>query len=181
MSPIPFRDGDTFETFRQQTEKIVQEINQLDDQYVLKVPQAELENQYIEKILIRPLVLHTDSKYIIKGTLNLAIPYEGDPILWKLQPSHFTLSPYPDIKISSDRIVFSIGSPNDRLDNERLRENVDEAVRSLANAVQELTPDVERHNRDAPQRIKEAIKLKRQKAQANADAVSALGIPIKDK
>jgi hypothetical protein len=78
-------------------------------------------------------------------------------------------------------IVFSIGSPNDRLDQERLRENVDEAVRSLANGVQELKPDVERHNRDAPQRIKEAIKLKRQKAQANADAVSGLGIPIKDK
>ena len=181
MSPIPFRDGDTFETFRQHTENIVQEINRLDDQYVLKTPQADLENQYIEKILFRPLVLHTDSKYIIEGTLDLAIPYEGDPILWKLRPSHWTLSPYPDIKIASDRIVFSIGSPNDRLDQARLRENVDEAVRSLANAVQELKPDVERHNREAPQRIRDAIGRKRQKAQANADAISGLGIPIKDK
>lgn len=181
MSPIPFRDGDTFETFRQHTEKLVQEIDRLDDEYVLKTPQAELEDQYIKKILIRPLVLHIDAKYIIQGTLDLVIPYEGDLILWKLQPSHFTLSYYPDIKISSDQIVFSIGSPNDHLDKERLRENVDEIVRSLANAVQELKPDVEKHNRDAPQRIKDAIKRKREKAQANADAVSGLGIPIKDK
>jgi hypothetical protein len=163
------------------TEKIVQEINRLDDQYVLETPQAELEKQYIEKIFIRPLVLHTDSKYIIKGTLDLAIPYEGNPMLWKLRPSRFTLSSYPDIKISADRIVFGIGSANDRLDQARLRETVNEAVRSLANGVQELKPDVEKHNRDAPQRIKEAIKQKRQKAQANADAVSGLGIPIKDK
>jgi hypothetical protein len=113
--------------------------------------------------------------------LDLAIPYEGDPILWKLQPSHWTLSPYPDIEISADRIVFSIGSPDDRLDQARLRENIDEAVKSLANGVEELKPDVERHKREAPQRISDAIRRKRQKAQANADAISGLGIPIKDK
>lgn len=70
MKIYPFRDGDTFATFRNIIEKVTEEIQSLENEYVLKASQTELEDYYAEKVLIRPLILHTDRYYIEsqKGT-----------------------------------------------------------------------------------------------------------------
>ncbi len=60
----PFRNGDTFATFRNIVDSVTAEINSLDNEYVLKASQTELEEYFIEKVLIEPLVLHTDKQYI---------------------------------------------------------------------------------------------------------------------
>ena len=44
--------------------KVTDEIKSLENEYVLKASQTELENYYIEKVLISPLILHTDQYYI---------------------------------------------------------------------------------------------------------------------
>jgi hypothetical protein len=60
MSFTPFRDGDTHATFRNLIDKIVDEIKSLENEYVVKASPTELEGYYVEKVLIEPLVLHTD-------------------------------------------------------------------------------------------------------------------------
>ena len=64
MGIKPFRDGDVFGTFRNLLEKLENEIQSLDNEYVLKVSQTELENHYIDKVTIKPLILHTEKHYI---------------------------------------------------------------------------------------------------------------------
>ena len=64
MKIYPFKDGDTFATFRNIIEKVTKEIQSLENDYVLRASQTELENYYTEKVLIQPLVLHTDQYYI---------------------------------------------------------------------------------------------------------------------
>ena len=117
MKIYPFRNGDTFATFRNIIEKVTKEIQSLENDYVLKASQAELEDYYVEKVLIRPLILHTDQYYIenqtgtkidvshdfrravfpgeramVQGTrLDIAIPYEGDSVLWRIQASTFSV------------------------------------------------------------------------------------------
>ena len=124
----PFSEGDTFATFRNIVDSVTTEINSLDNEYVLKASQTELEEYFIEKVLIKPLVLHSDKRYItnqsgaqidvshdfrravfpgeravVRGTrIDIAIPYEGDPMLWqidrkstRLNSSHTDISRMP--------------------------------------------------------------------------------------
>lgn len=130
MKIYPFKEGDTFAIFRNMIENVIKEIQFLDNEYVLKASQAELEDYYIEKAKIKPLTLHIDQYYIenrtgtkidisqdfrravfpgeravVQGTrLDIAIPYEGDSLLWRIRPSTFSLSSYPEIEVGNETI-----------------------------------------------------------------------------
>ena len=205
MQIYPFRDGSTFATFRKLLEKVSKEIQSLDNEYVLKASQVELEEYYIKKVTIKPLILHADQYYIenqtgtkinashdfnrvlfsgehviIQGTrLDIAIPFEGESDLWKIQASTFSLGGYPKIEVRDDSIVLSISFPDDSADPERLKSEINSDIQSLADAVRNLNCDVKNHNSTAPQTVKSAIQRKRQLAEATIGAVSALGIPMK--
>ena len=205
MKIRPFRDGDTFATFRNLVEKVTQEIQSLDNEYVLKASQTELENYYVGKVTIQPILLYTDQYYVenqtgtridvshdfrravfpgeravVQGTrLDIAIPYEGDPMLWKIQPSSFGLSGYPEIEVRDDSVVLSVSFPDDSADSARLKSEIGRQIKSLADAVQNLKHDVDNHNRTAPQTVKSVIQRKRQLAESTTGAVAALGIPMK--
>lgn len=205
MSIYPFRDGDTFSTFRNRIEKATKEIQSLENDYVLKASQAELEDYYIEKILIQPLILHTDQYYIenqtgtkvdvshdtrravfrgeramVQGTrLDIAIPYEGDSGLWRIQASTFSVSGYPEIEVRDNEIILTVSFPDDSADPTKMKSDIDRQIKSLADAVNNLTRDVENHNKSAPGSIKSAIQRKRQLAESTVGSVAKLGIPIK--
>lgn len=205
MKIHPFSDGDTFATFRNIVEKVTQEILSLDNEYVLNASQAELEDYYVEKVIIQPLILHADQYYIknrtgtridvshdflragflgeraiIQGTrLDIAIPYEGDPMLWKIRPSAYSLRGYPEIEVLDDSIVLSFSFPDDSAQPERLKSEIHREIRSLADAVHNLTRDVQNHNNSAPGAVKAAINQKRQLAATSTGVVASLGIPMK--
>jgi len=120
----PFRDRDTFATFRNMVDSIVAEINSLDNNYVLKASQTELEEHFVGKVLIEPLVLYPEKRYIknhtgtkihvsgdfrrglfpderavVQGTkIDIAIPFEGNPMLWEIRAFPFSLGGYPEFK-----------------------------------------------------------------------------------
>ena len=64
----PFRDDDTYATFRRLIEKTVAEIEALENDYVLKASPTELEQYYISKVLITPLTLDAENHYIESQT-----------------------------------------------------------------------------------------------------------------
>ena len=201
----PFREGDTFSTFRNLIEKVTREIDALDNEYILKASSTELENHYVNKVLIEPLELDSDNFYVenqqginkivshefdrmpfrgerivVSGTqLDIAIPFTGDPILWRIQPSSFSLSGYPEINIKNNTITFSVTFADDSADPNRLKQQIESSVKSLAGATQNLRRDVENHNRTAPIQIKAALERKKQKAQTATNALANLGIPFK--
>jgi hypothetical protein len=201
----PFRDGDTFSTFRHLIENVTGEINALDNEYVLKASPTELEQHFVEKVLIDPLVLHSDERYIkdqtgtqidvshhfdrfvipgeraiVKGTkLDIAIPFEGDSMLWRISASTFSMSGYPDIEIRSNEIIFTVSFPDDSAVPDKLRADIERYIESLVDAVGYLKNDVDNHNKSAPNIIRQALERKRNLAQSAVGAVAALGIPIK--
>lgn len=205
MKIYPFRDGDTFATFRNIIEKVTKEIQSLENDYVLKASQTELEDYYVAKVLIQPLMLHTDQYYIenqsgtkidvshdfrravfpgeraiVQGTrLDIAIPYEGDAILWRIQASTFSVSGYPEIEVRDNEIILTVTFPDDSADPSKMKSDIDHEIRSLADAVNYLRLDVENHNKSAPGSVKSAIQRKRQLAESTVGAVAKLGIPIK--
>jgi hypothetical protein len=207
MGTRPFRDGDTFATFRGLVEGIVREIDALDNEYVLKASPIELEEYYDSKVTITPLSLDTANHYIegqkgtqldvshhfdrvafpgtrilVKGTtLHIAIPYTGDKNLWRIRPSTFTHSAYPELDIRDDVVVFGCTFPDDSANAERLKSEIQNNINSLADAVANLRRDADNHNQTAPSTIRSALVQKRAKAQGAVGAVAALGIPIKQR
>jgi hypothetical protein len=201
----PFREGDTFGTFDNLVKKTIAEINALDNEYVLKASPAELEQYFVEKVQIKPLVLHDGERYIksqtgvqidvshdfdraifpgekavVKGTqVNIAIPFEGDPVLWRIRASTFSLSGYPEMEIRDGEVVFAISFPDDSPKPDRLRADIENLTKSLVKAVACLGRDVDNHNNSAPNKIRTALAHKKELAQAAVGAVAALGIPMK--
>ena len=207
MGTRPFRDGDTFATFRALVEGTVREIDSLDSEYVLKASPTELEEYYVSKVTVTPLSLDAHNHYIegqkgtqldvshhfdrvafpgdrivVKGTtLHIAIPYSGDRNLWRIRPSTFSLSGYPELEIRDDVVVFACTFPDDSANPERLKAEIQNNIKSLADAVANLRRDVDNHNRTAPETIRSALAQKKAKAQSAVGAVAALGIPIKQR
>ncbi|MCK9385609.1 MAG: hypothetical protein M0Q15_13400 [Nevskia sp.] len=201
----PFRDGDTFAAFRNIIDSVVNEIKSLENGYVLKASEAELEEFYTEKALIDPLVLHSDKQYIknqsgtqidvshdfrravfpgeravVRGTrIDIAIPFEGNPMLWKIRASTWSSGGYPEIDVKNGEIILSISFPDDSANSDQLKSDITRSIKSLEDAVGYLKNDVTNHNNSVPNAVKQALKRKRELAQATTGAVAALGIPVK--
>ena len=207
MHTRPFCDGDTFATFRSITEKTVAEIEALENDYVLKASPVELEQYYISRVFLTPLILDAANRYIesqagtqidvshdfrrgafgeerilVKGTvLNIAIPYTGDPNLWRIRPSTFSLSGYPELQIRDDVVIFSCSFPDDEPEPQRLKAEIERKISSLSDAVSSLAKDVDNHHKEAPRAVRAALERKLSKARAAVNAVAGLGIPIKQR
>ena len=115
----PFNYGDTHSTFQNITEQTIREIEALENDYVLKASPVELEEYYVSKVKITPLTLSAEQRYIdnqknteidvshdirrvggifgnkrivVPGTsLDIAIPFTGDPDLWTTTAFHLQL------------------------------------------------------------------------------------------
>src|SRR5262249_22947762 len=131
MGFMPFRDASAYGAFQNHREKVRNQIRDLQNSVVLSMAPSELEVRFLKDALIEPLVLHADQLHQldkrtilvdgrmdpnsflfpgdhiphISGTLlSVAIPFEGDEELWKIQPSS-SLSGCPEIDVRGDVIV----------------------------------------------------------------------------
>jgi hypothetical protein len=164
-----------------------------------------LEEYYVSRVAIAPISLDAQNYFIedqestqldmthdfsrftfpgeknlVKGTaLHVAVPFTGDKALWRIRPSSFSLSGYPDIEVRDDSVVMVFSFPDDSPNPERLKSEIQGKIQSLAEAVRSLQSDVAGHNGSAPSEVRSALARKLQKAQAAVGAIAALGIPIK--
>lgn len=60
----PFHDGDSHSTFYNLRERTVREIEALDNEYVLKASEVELEHYYIDQVSVNQLTLDASGYYI---------------------------------------------------------------------------------------------------------------------
>ncbi len=200
-----FSEGEIRPTLQNVLARACEEIDRLDNDYVLKASQAELEQHFVSKASRQPVVLHTDQRYIedqsgtrvdvsrdfrravfqgeplvVQGTcLEIAIPFEGDPALWRIRPSRYTPSGYPKIDVRDDSIKLTVAFADDAADPDGLKRIVESQIESLAGAVSTLQSDVASHNASVPGIIKYAIERKHKRALKATNAVAALGIPVK--
>ena len=201
----PFHDGDAHTTFQNLRDKTVSEIEGLDNDYVLKASPTELEQYFLSNVTVTPLSLDATAYYIesqdgtqidvtgdfrratfgpgphyVKGTvLGIAVPYAGDPQLWRLRASTYSLSGYPELEVRDDVVVFLCSFPDDSPEPERLKTKIARTVQSLKEAVEHLASNVESHNQEAARVVKAALERKVQKAIAAVSAVQSLNIPIR--
>ena len=120
--------------------------------------------------------------HYVKGTvLGIAVPYAGDPQLWRLRASPHSLSGYPELEVRDDVVVFFRSFPDDSPEPERLRTEIARTVQSLKEAVDHLASNIESHNQEAALVVKAALERKVHKASAAVSAVRSLNIPIRQR
>ena len=204
MGFISFGGDDSYSYLKRIVESIRNEIMELEDEYVLKASQTELEDYFINKAYLCPLVLDLEAQYIkkyssdsvdvppgseksilwgmskVRGTrVSIAIPYRGDKNLWRVQPSKFSLSGYPEIEVLNDEIIISVFFQYSSESSESVKSEIERQVSSIADAVEALRQDVENHNEKSIDMIKSTLGRRRQLAENTMGIIKGLGIPIK--
>lgn len=174
MGFTPFRDGDIHSMIHSHNEQISTEIRNLDNSYILRTSPTELEQFFLAKARIEPLVLRADEYHIeeqrsiqvdarhdpnrfvfpgdrshhIPGTqLTIAIPFEGDATLWRIRPSSWSSSGYPEIDLRGNMVVYQYQFADDAANPQRFKEEIDRAVTSLKNAAESAAPPPLEENR----------------------------------
>jgi hypothetical protein len=198
MAQRPFNNTDSHTAFRSLLKTTLDEIRELEADYVLKASATELEQFYVTKVSINPLVLHADQRYIdnerrvnlerndygrmitVGGTLiRIAIPYEGDKALWHVRPSTYGLS-YPELEFGSAEIaILYTLLDGDSGAAERMKSDVDRDIGTLLKTLAALASDVEQHNRSAADEVRRALAHKRKQAESTSRAIASLGIPVR--
>ncbi len=205
MKIYPFGDGDTFKTFSNLTKKITNEIKSLDNDYVLSVSITKLEEYYLSKATIEPIELYVEDYHIeekkqiqkdvshdfnraifpgerafVPGTkLRIAIPFTGEKELWRIRPSTYSLSGYPEIEIKDDRIIIEIEYADDSVNVESIKSQINREISSLSNAISNLNTDVHAHNASIKGNIISTLQYKKKLAEKGNKTLENLGIPIK--
>lgn len=201
----PFREYDIHSVLSTLLEETKGEIKELDNQYVLKASRTELEEYYINKVFINPIIFHSDKKYIISqeisktdvnlpvyrsyfdstphkilvNVIKIGIPFEGDKTLWKIRPSSFIVSGYPDIEIINNEVVLTFKFRDNSDDQTRIKDSIERDIKTLSTMVSNLEEDVLQHNQQAPELIKQVINKKIETAKSTTGMIESLGIPIK--
>jgi hypothetical protein len=211
MAFIPFRETSSYGAFQHRLDGVLGQIRELENSMALGTAPSELEARFLKDALIEPLILHTDQLhqlnrktipvdgrmdpnllffpgdkvFNVAGTeLSLAIPFEGDRELWKVQPSS-SLGGCPEIEVTHETIVFRYVFADAAAANEskaaELRRKIDNHVNSITSNVENLARDIEQYNERARERVTKALEQKRSQALAALNMVASLGIPLKSK
>ncbi|OHB61858.1 MAG: hypothetical protein A2Y76_14930 [Planctomycetes bacterium RBG_13_60_9] len=206
MAFRPFEDGDARGTFRNLIDRIEAEITSLEPEYVLKASRSELEEYYKEQLYIEPLLFYPDrwhiadpkqvdidvthdpnrciprgEQAIIPGTyLQVVIPFEGDPHLWRLGPStQYVCLHYPPIEVKDNNVILSVSFANDTANATIIKNNINVTVKQLSDTIDLLNKDIGDHNNRVPAWVKRAIEQKIEQAKSVTGVIEGLGIPIR--
>jgi len=183
--------------------KLVEEIQNMDRDYLLNASEADLCDHFVSKYRGAPPVLRRDEicvsdhqevdvdvsqdfrraifdrshPFYIKGTsVTIAIPFDGEKDLFYYQPSTFNNNP-PRGKIVGQELHLTYTTTDHDADS--LRQAYERDLGSVESYLQWVQKDIEPYNDELPQFVQNAVRKRKEKLLADAGLVSSLGIPIR--
>jgi len=199
MDELLFRSqGALREFLTSRMDFIVQEIQGLGADYLLKVSETDLAEYLTEKyVLESPAVLDEeihqleptdaelqvrslyrgDQSTYVRGTeFQVIVPFSGDARLFHYQPSHYTLNP-PRGEVYEHRLVLTYQVQ--QLDARELQRSISRTMDGIREYLEWVAADVERFNGALPRHVSRGIAGRRQKLLEDRKVSQALGIPLK--
>lgn len=156
---------------------------------VLHEDQKEMDMQEVQVDVSRDFtraIRDPSRPFFIPGVgVSVSVPFEGDAGLWKCQPSNFTLSPpCACVKLSRDGISGFIEivreSPVDKVgEGETIKREVDKTLDDLRMYIAWIQKDVEEHNKQLREHIRQCVENRHQRLGKHADIAKTLNIPLK--
>lgn len=183
-------------------QKMLQEIESLDENRFLNTAPEDLKQYLIEKHGVTPITLRRDDWYahvqdakvdvrhdpmrwiddrsrpaLVAGErTEVRVPFDGEPELFFTRPNQFTLNP-PRAIVEGNELVLRYHTPADQP-----KDLKPEIERTLADIEQWLAwqrGPIDAHNDNLPGAIEQAIEKRRARLMAQSQRAAALGIPIK--
>lgn len=115
-------------------------------------------------------------------TLSFAFPFVGDAKLFECRGSMFLFSPYPDIIIRGNNLIFeySYDATNAIQDDwhDRVLSQLKKDLVEIKKGLAPVNSDVENFNRQLPVRIRSAILAKKTRIQALYKAVESFDVSV---
>jgi hypothetical protein len=195
-----FSEYDGFSLIENQRGQIVSEINSQPDNYILNVNKKEYIDHLVSKYTIPPIELHREQlsasayeaqipaerhpslywvesgKSYARDVIKFHLPFTGDPQLLKVRASTYSLSARR-ITVEDNCICFEIINFN--VEPERIKQESEQTINSLASQNQHLTNDLNTFNRSIESIASQAFDARKQQLLKKNDLMAALGIPIR--
>lgn len=185
-------------------QKMNEEINNLERNYVLSVSSDDLCKYYEHEYCINSIQLYKDKIYIkrhddarvdvrhdpkraifdrsrphyVQGTsVTFALPYVGDEILFFCRPSSFSLN-YPRAQITEDEIIMTYYVTD--TDSANLKGDFFKRIKEIEEYLNTISTDIKPFNDTLSGQIKAAIESRKHKVLKDQGMVAALGFPLKE-
>jgi hypothetical protein len=122
------------------------------------------------------MIFDRSQPFYVKGTeITIAIPFAGDPKVFQIQPTSYTLNPpFGHIEDHELRLMFTITNPEMNINAQ-----ADRTITQTKQYLDWLRPCAEQMKLDLMQVAQTLIAQRKQQASAHAQIVGGLGIPIR--
>ncbi len=125
----------------------------------------------------RRFIRDRSKPFYIKGTkVRFFIPYNGNPDLFKCQPSHFTLSP-PRGSVSPEEVVITFTFVEH--DADKVKAEFERTLTEIRQYLEWINSDVSQFNASLREKARQRIESRRQKLLKDQGLVASLGFPLK--
>ncbi len=197
-----FSEGDLYATLRNQETKVAEEVERYDGNKLLNTPVEDLCAYFEEKFRVEPLTLLEDQISTDQGETKLDVsrdrdarfmfpdgtrevpatavkfflPFTGDPMLFRLRPSSYTLSP-PRAQVRGNELVFTFVSRDP--DATAIKGEFDRQLREVKQHAASGASNVTTFNSSIRNLAKQAIEARRQRLLKAANTQAAFGYPMR--
>lgn len=189
-------------SIRHAVQKMLEEIEALDENRLLGTHPEDLTRYLVEKYGITPITLLRDQWYadhqdvrvdvrhdplrwiqdrsrpvMVPGErIEVRIPFEGESDLLFSKANTFSMNP-PRAVIEKNEIVLRYETPADQPRD--VRTMVDQTLKDIEEHLSWQRPMIDAHNQGLPGATEQAIRRRRERLLAQSQRAEALGIPIR--
>ncbi|MFE2520404.1 hypothetical protein ACFXG9_34820 [Streptomyces mirabilis] len=193
-----FRRGDLAASLNHEFQKITDTVAGWDEDSLLTTPERDICERLEQKFLVDPLVLDRDGitadpvkegfvtvrdfdeeVRIRQTVVTVSVPFTGDPDLFQLRPSSFTLSA-PSAEVQGSELKLQWVGPENH-DPQQVRANLDQQLGEIQKWVDWSTAQVKAHNEAAAQRIAAEVQARKGRVLSNRNLQASLGFPMRER
>lgn len=111
------------------------------------------------------------------STVEITIPFDGDPEIFSCRPSCFNYSP-PRAAVGTDCLILSFTGIDQR--SGQVKAEIDRAIENLQMYLNNLRADTDPFNSSLCEFVKQVIESRRTRLLANQNLVASLGFALKE-
>ena len=195
--------GDSFSMIRGYEDLIRQEIEKFPANQVLATPEDDLLGYLMQKYILDVPTLKADDSYIdrqgetqidvshrfdyglhdgrggrhVPGhEVVIAIPHTGDPDLFHVRGSTFSMSP-PRISVSNGNVYLRFADVN--LDGGRIKADINSLISEINQHLGYLRRDFDAWNQRLPSVARQALADRKRRLMAQHNVAASIGLPMK--
>lgn len=200
----PFRENDLRLQLQAHEEKLVEEVRNADDDYVLSVGEAQYLEHLVAEYRVHPLELFVDDVSVstaeemisaerfpsvsfnvrpgeryAKPVYTFHVPFEGDAGLFRSRASTYSMGSYPEIRVTHGKLAFKHIAFSDDVDG--VKRAMEDGLERLRRGVEFIRNDVDAHNARLPGHAEAVLRARKDELLKRRDLTASLGVPVRTK